>query len=196
MNSAVLWFVLLLCSLSLAQDESTASEIQSCTPDMCELLKDFSAMKEKLKSMEDQIVELKSTERTKVIFSAATGGGSANIGPFNTNRTLIYRTVITNIGNAYNQSTGIFTAPVVGVYYFSIFYHSGKRYGAKLNLFKNDELMAMTHDHKSDSSDNGGNAVFLQLQQGDQVYVLLSENSYVWGSDHHTTFSGFLVTEM
>ena len=44
-------------------------------------------------------------ERTKVIFSAAAGGSGA-IGPFNTNKTLIYETVLTNIGDAYSPSTG------------------------------------------------------------------------------------------
>ncbi|KAI3376239.1 hypothetical protein L3Q82_016749 [Scortum barcoo] len=137
-------------------------------------------------------------ERTKVIFSAATGGGNGNIGPFNTDTTLIYRTVKTNIGYAYSQFTGIFIAPVKGVYYFSIFYHAGHQHGALLNLYKNNQKILMTHDQPSDSdrSDNGGNAVFLQLQRGDQVYVRLAARTYVWGTDYHTTFSGFLVTQM
>ena len=45
------------------------------------------------------------TERTKVIFSAMIGTEGA-FGPFDTNTTLIYRMVITNIGNAYSRSTG------------------------------------------------------------------------------------------
>uniref|UniRef100_A0A671XEL5 C1q domain-containing protein n=1 Tax=Sparus aurata TaxID=8175 RepID=A0A671XEL5_SPAAU len=177
--------------------------LHSCFPDMCDLLKEFSAMTEKLKAMEtrlkeseNQITDLKNKERIKVIFSAAKGDGNIDIGPFNTAKTLIYRRVITNIGDAYNRFTGIFVAPVAGVYYFSIFYHAGGRYPASLAIYKNDQVTVMTGHNPSKSAINGGNAVFLQLQRGDQVFVRLVRNTYVWGSLYHTTFSGFLVTQM
>uniref|UniRef100_UPI0037E77645 complement C1q-like protein 4 n=1 Tax=Semicossyphus pulcher TaxID=241346 RepID=UPI0037E77645 len=171
---------------------------------MCDLLREFSAMRGKLKAMEtmvknseNQILELRNKARTKVIFSTVVGV-DGTIGPFNTDITLIFRRVITNIGKAYNRATGIFTAPVSGVYYFTIFFHAGGEHEAKLLLFKNSELMVMTHDHKSDTetADNGGNAVFMELQRGDHVYVRLPANSIIWGYDHHTTFSGFLVTQL
>ena len=44
-------------------------------------------------------------EGTKVLFSAAAGGSGA-IGPFNSDSTFIYKTVITNIGGGYSESTG------------------------------------------------------------------------------------------
>ncbi|KAI9546299.1 hypothetical protein NQZ68_028716 [Dissostichus eleginoides] len=197
--------VLLLSGFILAQDDGNANETLSCDPDMGDLLRDFGAMREtfgametRLSDSEAQILELKNKEKTNVIFSAATGGGGNYIGPFNTDITLIYRTVITNIGGAYSPFTGVFFAPVAGVYYFTIFFHAGLTHGTNLLLYKNNQLMLATSDHSStsDSADNGGNAVFLQLKQGDQVYVVMTENSYVWGTDHHTTFSGFLVTEM
>ncbi|XP_034005963.1 complement C1q-like protein 3 [Trematomus bernacchii] len=152
----------------------------------------------RLKESENQILELKNKEKKTVIFSAATGGGGNHIGPFNTDTTLIYRTMITDIGGAYSPSTGVFVAPVAGVYYFTIFFHAGGNLAAKLTLNKNNDLVVMTQDHPStfDTADNGGNAVFLQLVQGDQVYVRLIAKTFVWGTDHHTTFSGFLVTEM
>nr|XP_033962445.1 complement C1q-like protein 2 [Pseudochaenichthys georgianus] len=168
---------------------------------MCDLLREFGAVREKLRVVETRMEdsETRLTEKKKtVVFSAATGGGHTAIGPFNTDTTLIYRTVITNIGGAYSPSTGVFVAPVAGVYYFTIFFHAGGKHAALLRLYKNNELVVVTYDHRctSDGADNGGNAVFLQLVQGDQVYVRLGVNTHVWGSDYPTTFSGFLVTEM
>ncbi|XP_074480478.1 complement C1q-like protein 3 [Sebastes fasciatus] len=197
MNFAILMIVLLFSDFILAQDVGNAAETENpLLRDYGALLETLRAVETRLNDSETQILELKNKERTKVIFSAATGVGS--FGPFNTDKTLIYKTVITNIGNAYSPSTGIFVAPVAGVYYFTIFYHAGGEHEGHLLLFKNNQLMVMTHDHVSysDTADNGGNAVFLQLQPGDRVYVRMAANTWVWGSDYHTTFSGFLVTQM
>ncbi|KAJ8390251.1 hypothetical protein AAFF_G00108200 [Aldrovandia affinis] len=54
----------------------------------------------------------------KVAFTASLDG-SITVGPYPDSSILVYQRVLTNIGNAYNSSTGIFTAPVRGVYYFS-----------------------------------------------------------------------------
>ncbi|XP_042368266.1 cerebellin-1-like [Plectropomus leopardus] len=211
MHFTILLFVSLFCGWILAQDEGDPpgteifNETQSCFPDMCNLLKDFGGLREKLKTVEarlkeseNQLCELKSKERTMVVFSAAAGGGNKAIGPFSTDKTLIYRKVITNIGNAYNQVTGIFAAPVKGIYYFTFHHHAGGTNIVSLSLMKNNEVVVMNYDHRTtaDGADNGGNAVFLQLQQGDHVYVRLDANSHVWGNDVITTFSGFLVNEV
>ncbi|XP_037614185.1 cerebellin-1-like isoform X2 [Sebastes umbrosus] len=208
MNFAILMIVLLFSDFIFAQDVDNTDETEKPNS----LLREFGAMKEtlravetrlkdsetRLKDSETQILELRSKESTKVIFSAATGGGDKGIGPFNTDTTLIYRTVISNIGNAYSPSTGIFVAPVAGVYYFNIFYCAAGTHPANLNLYINNKPIVAAYDNKSssDTADTGGNAVFLQLQPGDQVYVRMLVNSWVWGSDYHTTFSGFLVTQM
>ncbi|XP_076581766.1 uncharacterized protein LOC143317497 [Chaetodon auriga] len=148
----------------------------------------------RLKISENQILELKKKKTPMVVFSAATGGSGA-LGPFNIDKTLVYRAVKTNVGNAYSKITGIFTAPVDGVYYFTFFYHAGGAHPVGLNLMRNNQVVVMTYDHRtsSDGADNGGNAAFLQLQRGDRVYVRLSAHTHVWQNDSITTFSGFLV---
>ncbi|XP_054483460.1 complement C1q-like protein 2 [Anoplopoma fimbria] len=209
MNFPLLLFVSLFCSLTWTQDydsnpETGTIETQSCFPDMCNLLKEFGAMREKLGAMEtrlrdseSQILELKGKENNTVVFSVANGGNGA-VGPFDAHTTLIYRTVMTNIGNAYSPVTGIFAAPTAGIYYFTFYYHAGGDHPVNLSLFKNNEVVVGTSDHRSlnDGADNGGNAVFVQLQKGDQVFVRLHANTHVWGDDYSTTFSGFLVNQV
>ncbi|XP_028261654.1 cerebellin-2-like isoform X2 [Parambassis ranga] len=255
MDFNISFFMLLFCGLTLAQNISVTmetegiSERQTYSPDMCELLKEFGAMREKLGAMETrlknsenrlkdsetrlkdsetrmkdsetrlkdsetrlkdsetrmkdsetrlkdsetQILALRNKLSTKVVFSATTSPVGA-IGPYNIDTTLVYRRVITNEGNAYNQHTGIFTAPVAGTYYFTFFYHAGGQHWVKLDLMKNSQIMVDSSDHQTvnDGADNGGNAAFLRLQRGDQVFVRMRANTHVWG-EGATTFSGFLL---
>ncbi|XP_028971725.2 complement C1q tumor necrosis factor-related protein 6-like [Esox lucius] len=214
-TTAFLLFSLCCYSLSGAQEETQKIENENknqprnCHPDMCKLLKEFGAMEEKLRTTVEklrvveiklkvtqyQLEELKNKGKTKVIFSAAIGGSGA-IGPFNHVTTLIYRRIFTNIGSAYNPSTGVFVAPVQGVYHFTFFYHAGGQLRNEILLFKNEEQIAATGDHasKADTADNGGNAVSLQLVVGDRVYIRLMANTHVWDSTGLTTFSGFLLS--
>lgn len=70
---SILWFVLLSSGLILAQDDGNtietekAGEIKSCYPDMCDLLREFGAMREKLGAMEtrlkDSEIKLKDSEK-------------------------------------------------------------------------------------------------------------------------------------
>ncbi|XP_008420789.1 complement C1q-like protein 2 isoform X4 [Poecilia reticulata] len=195
---------LCFCGVTLGQDVLSQTEVTtetgSCSPDMCKFLKEFEAMKAKqeavetnLKQTESQVLVLKQ-KALKVVFSAGILGNAA-IGPFKTPTTLIYTRIITNLGNAYNQNTGIFVAPVRGMYYFTFFYRAGGEHKVRLVLMKNNEYVVESSDHKTlnDGADNGGNAAFMELQQGDQVYVQLYPDTHVFGGSHTTTFSGFLL---
>uniref|UniRef100_A0A8C6KFH3 C1q domain-containing protein n=1 Tax=Nothobranchius furzeri TaxID=105023 RepID=A0A8C6KFH3_NOTFU len=192
------------CSLSSAQDSDVSKPAASDKDSSS--AGELESLKAKVEALENLMKKVSicmffcnflHKASTKVIFSVAVGEEGV-IGPVDTNTTLIYERVLTNIGDAYNTSSGIFTAPVAGVYYFTFFYHAGGEYDSKLVLYKNHELVVLTQDHpsKSDTADNGGNAVFLQLQQGDQMFVKMEYDTHVYGSDYHTTFSGFLVTQM
>lgn len=92
--------------------------------------------------------------------------------------------------------TGIFTAPVRGVYLFSLFECSLSPQPASLSLHKNDQMIVSVAKRRfqHDGVDNGSNGATLQLEQGDQVYVRLWKDSWVYDSTaHFTTFSGVLL---
>ncbi|XP_062373051.1 complement C1q-like protein 3 [Sardina pilchardus] len=133
--------------------------------------------------------------RGKVAFSASIGG-RGHTGPYNVETTLKYKNVFTNIGNSYYPATGIFVAPITGIYYFHFCYHASQQNGAAIALYKNSTLVASASSHDTDttSPENGSNGVALQLVEGDQVYVNLRANTWVWdGPYHDTVFTGFLV---
>ncbi|KAM8748198.1 complement C1q-like protein 4 [Acanthopagrus schlegelii] len=135
---------------------------------------------------------------TEKVAFCATLSDSGAYGPFEQPKDVPFKKVITNIGNCYNCSTGVFTAPVDGVYYFSFSYHAGGNRQSGLHLVKNGQFIVQSGDHgsKYDTADNGGNAAVLQLNQNDIVCVQLPANSHVWGGGDSTTFSGFLLSSI
>nr|ACO09509.1 Complement C1q tumor necrosis factor-related protein 3 precursor [Osmerus mordax] len=147
-------------------------------------IEDHSAKLEQLKSDYE--------EKAKVAFSVGLQGGT--LGPYNTPTTLIYRHITTNIGNGYSPNTGIFKAPVKGVYYltFSCF----KRNTVRMNVFmiRNSVSIAQGYDHNSrDGDDMVSNSVVVVLEAGDDVFIRLEAPSQIVGYERLTTFSGFLM---
>ncbi|XP_010864239.1 cerebellin 11 [Esox lucius] len=140
-------------------------------------------------------------ERPKVAFSASLlSSESKQHGPINAETKLVFGKVLTNIGNAYNSTTGLFTAPVRGVYYFRF---SGNGYAGHdmgLSIFKGDQRMMSVYEYHSsgESNDNASNGVTLQLDQGEVVYMKLWINSWVFldGRYDYCSFSGFLLFPM
>uniref|UniRef100_A0A8C1WHC0 C1q domain-containing protein n=1 Tax=Cyprinus carpio TaxID=7962 RepID=A0A8C1WHC0_CYPCA len=169
--------------------------LQICT----DLLQELGATEEKLQSHRDVTRSSGNKPagahvqiyRPKVAFSASLGS-NGYFGPVNTDVTLVYKNVFINVGDAYQQATGIFIAPVRGVYYFSFFYHSGTKHGTGLALYRNGKHVALTKNNPK----NGGNGLTLLLEKGVQVYMVLQNGRYIWDSENVTVFSGFLINAM
>ncbi|CAM4572042.1 unnamed protein product [Leuciscus chuanchicus] len=120
-----------------------------------------------------QVEELRKENRDREIaFSASLmQSGSGNIGPFTSEITLTYRNVFTNIGNAYNPITGVFTAPLKGVYMFRISVHGVAPTPSAASIYKNGERVVVAYDAQAQDRLNSSNGVVLILEVGDVVYT-------------------------
>ncbi|XDV25904.1 hypothetical protein PO909_029730 [Leuciscus waleckii] len=142
-------------------------------------------------------VELRKENRDREIaFSAALMQSSSGyyIGPFTTEITQTYRNVFTNIGNAYNPITGIFTAPLKGAYMFRVSVFGDGPTAASVSIVKNGERVVAADAYQAKDRLGSSNGVVLILEVGDVVYVRLwSGRRLLDGYNNHNTFSGFLL---
>ncbi|XP_050966117.1 cerebellin-2-like isoform X1 [Labeo rohita] len=152
-------------------------------------------MEEKLNALINEVRELK---RAKIAFSATLSASwdSVYFGPHEEATTLVYENVFTNIGNAYDKNTGIFTAPVKGVYFFNyvVFNAGEKPTGVKLLKNGNLVLAALDNAPGQDTEDTTSNSVSLILEQGDQIKLQLLESRRIYTDAwRRNTFSGHLL---
>ncbi|KAL3973728.1 AF4/FMR2 family member 4 [Sarotherodon galilaeus] len=195
--------LLLACSVSTnpidADIENHDQQISNQQPSLQDI---HAVLRELTASVAEQKVEIgnlkQEKQATQVAFSASLMNGAyGDTGPFNTLFTLIFKRVVTNVGNAYNQHTGIFTAPVRGVYHFDWKVYGYGNIAAGALLYRNGEKIFFAYEYPTSGYVSASNAASLLLQPGDQVSVRLYPNSRIHDSEnHHTTFSGHLLFTM
>ncbi|XP_031138054.1 heavy metal-binding protein HIP-like isoform X2 [Sander lucioperca] len=172
------------------------ARMSSCENEVKELKRENAVLEARMSSSENEVEELKreNAERPKVAFSVGlTDAGE--VGPFNTDITLKFIKVFTNIGQAYNPTTGIFTAPVKGYYYIRFNgWEARPSQTIRITLYHNDKIITTCFDNKDVYNLTVSNAFVLQLEKGDVVYMVLNSGYGIYDSLHNrTTFSGFLL---
>ena len=127
-----------------------------------------------------------------VAFSARMKSGIVDLksGPW------IFDTVVTNVGNAYNDHTGLFTAPDNGIYVFNFnFINHWDEETVHAKLIKNGKTIAIGIANSIESFDNGGAMVTVQLEKGDEVYVTRGDLGNRILGDWWCKFSGFRLSD-
>jgi hypothetical protein len=118
--------------------------------------------------------------RNQVAFTAQSLQSSS----FASGDPLLFSVIKYNLGNAYDKTTGRFTAPSSGLYMFIATSGSGGNFF--LYVGDNTEISGAVSYSQSSSSVHG----IMHLEAGQYVWVRSGGGSY-WS--HTSTFSGFLL---
>lgn len=115
--------------------------------------------------------------------------------------TLIFDTVITNVGASYNKHDGVFTAPVSGVYVFSWNIYSNYDGNIFTELMVNSDKKGGTRSdsHTVAEDHNSSHSVIVEVGQGDIVFIrthpTISSTGNIISSStsYQSSFSGWLL---
>ena len=141
--------------------------------------------------------QIKSTAAadTKVAFSAGLKD-TGFIESGNNELNLVFTRIITNVGQAYSEKTGIFTAPVKGVYFFRFTLADAlTTRWVYIRMVKNEEEVLKMGEYNTDGHRSYlTDGVTLQLEKGDKVNLRLpAGNRLQEEATVRNTFSGFLL---
>ncbi len=111
--------------------------------------------------------------------------GNKNKLPLNVGSILVFKTVLINIGNGYNENSGAFTSPIRGIYFFMLSFMTHGNEGTTLGIYVNDETLCTAYE--SSASGTGSCSALKELNVGDVVNV----KALYHGASLHAEGSGF-----
>ncbi|XP_059167882.1 uncharacterized protein LOC131949938 [Physella acuta] len=108
---------------------------------------------------------------------------------------IVYNKVVSNVGDDYNNSTGVFRCNMAGLYFFQIYGVAGEGKELSLSLVKNKKKVTSLYSSRNQELSLAANSAVLLLEAGDEVFVEASNCGSLYGEEHHVinTFSGFLL---
>jgi hypothetical protein len=117
-----------------------------------------------------------------------------------------FELVLVNKGNAMNETTGIFTAPRTGIYFFSFtglaYFPATIQTNFEVVLLLNGDLIVSGVVSDATTNDFSRSPLTVQstlnLKSGDQIWMQIysfSPNAYLEGINFHSYFTGFMLEE-
>ncbi|XP_051535022.1 cerebellin 20 [Myxocyprinus asiaticus] len=143
---------------------------------------------------------LNNIRASRSAFSVALTDTRLCVGPNREDSVVKYASVLINLGDVYNTSTGVFVAPRSGVYNLALTVYSdagtpGARITACARLRLNGRtLKAPSENNLQDQEDSVSAVLAVQLHAGDHVDVALPAGCFLCDdNNHYNTFTGFLL---
>ncbi|XP_071946238.1 uncharacterized protein [Antedon mediterranea] len=136
------------------------------------------------------------TQKTNVNVAFSAARVSALAATADMDEVLTYASLFINVGDCFDQYTGIFTTKVHGAYAFIFHIHTASRTSSPyVKLMKNGEVQVAVHDYdSSDAYDSTSNSVILELMRSDQVWLQLDQGNELHSNNNrYTTFMGHLL---
>lgn len=87
---------------------------------------------------------------------------------------VVFDDVITNIGQAYDQHSGFFTAPCDGIYFFACTFLRGRGVELNLQMVKNNNEISRGHAATGGGSQTGSMNAVVYLRKGDVSKYVIS----------------------
>lgn len=123
---------------------------------------------------------------------------SASQNPPSIHHTLIFDVIKTNIGGGYKKHSGMFSAPVAGVYVLTWTIYSGDHGKTAFGIYVNDDMVCSTFGETDDDNgdyDSDTGVIVVSLNQYDDVFIRsiitcsTTIASFTWNT--RTTFAGW-----
>ena len=134
------------------------------------------------------------TTEVPVAFFATLSSDIQHVGQ---NQLIVFDRVVTNVGNAYNPHVGVFTAPVTGIYGFSVSLIDYMGHTNEYKFYKNNDAISRIFLHAPDAGhhESTSQTIVLQLSKGDDVTLRNMYGDESLRGDNYCSFAGFVVWE-
>jgi hypothetical protein len=158
----------------------------------------FRKLRYSIKLLEKTIATIKSQNSNQIPAVVAFHADWLDGNPTQYEQVLQYRSVSLNLGDAYDNNTGKFTAPRAGIYHFAVTStpgapNTGTIFNLVVDSIGSEELFLLGYNtpymgYYSQSTIQG----LVHLNESQEVWVKSSHPGDVYNSDY-CTFSGFLL---
>ncbi|XP_060564575.1 complement C1q tumor necrosis factor-related protein 3-like, partial [Ruditapes philippinarum] len=109
-------------------------------------------------------------------------------------KNIIYNEILTNIGNGYNNSNGVFTAPVSGLYLITTSVLSRQDMEFWVVIAVNDQVIVRLNERGTDGRHGSGSqTIILSLNKGDEVEVQNEHTDDSFWGNKYSSFGGYLL---